>query len=219
MAAATSPDGPFVFGVDLDGVCADYHTGLREFVAAKRGIDPATMPVLDDYNDFSPWGIGSREEFAELHAEAVTTGLFERLDAIEGASRVLWRLSDEDVWVRIITHRLLQRPKGFHAVSVASTVTWLDGDHLDGPIVVDGVERPTLIPYRDICFIGDKPEVGAAAYVDDAPYNIESLRAAGGTAIVFDQPYNQQVPGLRAHNWDEVYELLCTLRAQTPAAA
>ena len=51
------------------------------------------------------------------------------------------------------------------------------------------------IPYRDLCFLGDKPEVEADAYVDDAPHNVEALRAAGNDVIVFDQPYNGHVDG------------------------
>ena len=34
-----------------------------------------------------------------------------------------------------------------------------------------------------------------------------SLRAAGNAVIVFDQPYNTQVPGLRARTWAEVEEI------------
>ena len=32
------------------------------------------------------------------------------------------------------------------------------------------------IPYRDLCFLGRKPEVEADAYVDDAPHNVAELR-------------------------------------------
>jgi len=66
------------------------------------------------------------------------------------------------VWIRLITHRLYTN--WGHAVAVADTVEWLDHHS---------------IPYRDLCFLGDKPQVDAHAYVDDAPHNIEALRSSG----------------------------------------
>lgn len=209
---------PFVFGVDLDGVCANYYAGFASYVADAKGVDASTLKPLTDYSDFSAWGIGSRDEFLQLHADAVEDGLFDRLPEIEGASRVLWKLSqDHDVWIRVITHRLSR--KGTHAVSVASTVRWLDGDHLPRPLFVDGQERHALIPYRDICFIGDKPDVGADIYVDDAPYNVEPLREGGREVIVFDQPYNQHLPGPRAASWDEVYDIVVERLHRLPVAS
>ena len=50
--------------------------------------------------------------------------------------------------------------------------------------------------------------MNADAFVDDAPHQIEDLRAAGHTAIVFDQPYNRHLPDPRATNWFEVEELV-----------
>ena len=67
-----------------------------------------------------------------------------RWPPIPGAAEALWRLSDAGVWIRIITHRLCVN--WGHAIAVADTVEWLDR---------------TGIPYRDICFLGRKPEVEA----------------------------------------------------------
>jgi 5'-nucleotidase len=69
------------------------------------------------------------------------------------------------------------------------------------------------IPYRDLCFLGAKPEVQADAYIDDAPHNIEQLRAAGNDVIAFDQPYNQHIEGPRAMNWLEVEAMVIELAA------
>ena len=110
------------------------------------------------------------------------------------AADALWRLSDAGVWVRVITHRLVTN--WGHATIVSDTVEWLD---------------LRKIPYRDLCFLGRKPEVQAHAYVEDAPHNIEALRAGGNTVIVFDQPYNRDLPGPRASNWAEVEELVAEL--------
>ncbi|MCB1011048.1 MAG: hypothetical protein R2714_15780 [Microthrixaceae bacterium] len=183
----------FIFGVDLDGVCADYNEAFRLAVARHRGIDPAELTTEVTW-DFAEWGL-DREGFLEHHARAVAEdGLFRHAPPIEGVSEALWRLSDAGVWIRIITHRLVSNWS--HAKVVADTVSWLDD---------------ARIPYRDICFLGQKPQVEADAYVEDAPHNIASLRESGNTVIVFEQPYNRDLPGPRATSWDEVELLVADL--------
>lgn len=185
----------FVFGVDLDGVCADYTAGFRRAVAADRGITPDELPMERSWG-FEEWGLDAAE-FARLHRAAVTEGrMFRTLPTIDDCAEVLWRLSDAGVWIRIITHRLYVN--WGHAQVVSDTVTWLD-EH--------------RIPYRDLCFLGNKPDVGADVYIDDAPHNVEALRRAGNAVIVFDQPYNVDLPGPRATGWDQVEELVLELAA------
>ena len=182
----TSTD-PIVLGVDLDGVCADYEGAFRASVARQRGLDPETLPPQTIMDAYSQWGL-SFEEFEEAHRRAVLEDhIFRHMEPIEGVSDALWELSDAGVWIRIITHRLIFN--WAHETSAADTAAWLDTNQ---------------IPYRDLCFIGDKPHVGADLYLDDSPANILSLRAAGKTAIVFEQPYNQHLPGPRARSWEDV---------------
>ncbi len=180
----------FVFGVDLDGVVADYDTGFREVIAGMRGVLPASLPERTFY-DFREWDL-STDEYERCHGLAVTERrMLAALPAIEGAAEALWRLSDAGVWIRVITHRLYVN--WGHAEAVADTVLWLDAEG---------------IPYRDICFLGNKPEVEADCYVDDAPHNIEALRAGGNDVIVFDQPYNRDAADPRVRNWQEVEHLV-----------
>jgi len=123
--------------------------------------------------------------------------MFRSMPVFENASEVLWRLSDAGVWIRIITHRLYVN--WGHAVAVTDTVEWLD---------------QARIPYRDICFLGEKPEVEADIYLEDAPHNIASLRNSGNSVIVFDAPYNQQVDGPRATNWLNCEQMILDLAAE-----
>jgi 5'-nucleotidase len=181
----------FILGVDLDGVCGDYTAAFRAVVAADRGADPDTLPDARSW-DFAEWGVDSAEEFDRLHRAAVLEHrMFRHMPAMPGVAESLWRLSDVGVWIRIITHRLCVN--WGHAVAVADTVAWLDD---------------TGIPYRDICFLGAKPEVDADCYVDDATHNVLALREAGNDVIVFDAPYNQGIDGPRARSWPEVEELV-----------
>lgn len=188
-----------MFGVDLDGVCADYTTAFRAVVAEELGVSFDDLPLERSW-DFREWGLDAHE-FERLHHHAVAERRFFRdLPAFEGCADALWRLSDAGVWIRIITHRLYVN--WGHAAAVSDTVSWLD---------------TFQIPYRDICFLGRKPQVEADVYIDDAPHNVEALRATGNPVIVFDQPYNRQLKGLRAKTWLEVEEIVLDLASQTSA--
>ncbi|MEX2503993.1 MAG: hypothetical protein WD378_04035 [Egicoccus sp.] len=177
----------FVLGVDLDGVCADYETAFRNSVMRQLGRGVDDLPPQTVMDAYSQWGM-TFEEFEQAHKNAVVEDrMFRHMEPLPGVSEALWELSKMGVWIRIITHRLLF--SGAHESSAADTAYWLD--HND-------------IPYRDLCFIGDKPNVGADLYVDDSPSNIVALREAGRSAIVFDQPYNRDLPGPRATSWQDV---------------
>jgi 5'-nucleotidase len=181
----------FTIGVDLDGVVADYETKLREIAAQILNVDISKFPLATHWSLYeSGWPLNDEAHFLEVHKEAVSSyGLFRRLSPLEGASEALWRMSDAGVRIRIITHRLVVNFA--HATVVSDTVNWLDDKR---------------IPYRDICFVRDKAEVGADLYIDDSPTNIRALRAAAGenAVMAFDQMYNRHIPGLRAHNWDDI---------------
>jgi 5'-nucleotidase len=178
-----------VLGVDLDGVCADYEGAFRQSVARQFGRDESDLPPQTVMDAYSQWGL-TFEEFERAHRRAVLEDrMFRHMEPMEGVSEALWELSDLGVWIRIITHRLIFN--WAHEVSAADTAAWLD------------LHR---IPYRDLCFIGDKPNVGADMYIDDSPRNIVDLRLAGKTAIVFDQAYNRDLPGPRVSAWSEVVQ-------------
>ena len=197
----------FILGVDLDGVCGDYTAAFRAVVAKERGIDPTQLGDARSW-DFVEWGINTPDDFNRLHRAAVLEHrMFRHMPVMAGAAEALWRLSDAGVWIRIITHRLCVN--WGHAIAVADTVAWLDDEG---------------IPYRDICFLGAKPEVEADCYIDDASHNVLALREAGNHVIVFDAPYNRDVDGPRAATWheaetivfDRVASLGLPLQAQLP---
>jgi len=184
----------FILGVDLDGVVADHTGRFREIMAEIRGVDPETM-TLERSWDFAEWGF-QPDEYSTYHRIAVMDhDMFRTMALVEGAADALWRLSDAGIWIRIITHRLYVN--WGHEKAVGDTAAWLD-EH--------------RIPYRDLCFLGAKPEVDADAYIDDAPHNIEQLRALGKTVITFDQSYNRHLTdGLRAASWPEAEAIVADL--------
>jgi 5'(3')-deoxyribonucleotidase len=195
---------PFVLGVDLDGTCADFYGGLRPIAAQWLGVPVETLPVEVGW-DFPEWGIGKAPGgYEALHRFAVTQrDLFRNLTPLPGAPMALRRLSDADIRIRVITHRLFI--KYFHQTAVRQTVEWLDSHD---------------IPYWDLCFMGDKGAVGADLYIEDAPIHVEKLRRDGQQVIVFTNSTNRHLPGPRADTWDEVYEMVMRARErQTSSGA
>lgn len=181
----------FTLGLDLDGVCGNYTDEFRRFFARFKNVDPATLPEPSSWSFAdSGWDV-SQEEYLRLHSLAVDQGMFRSMAPMPNVSQALWKLSDAGVHIRVVTHRLLRNKQ--HQQVAADTCTWLDCHS---------------IPYRDLCFTGAKSEIDADVFIDDAPHNVESLRRAGNTVIVYDHLYNRQVPGLRATNWVEAYELI-----------
>lgn len=190
----------FILGVDLDGVCGDHTAAFRSVVAAELDVPESSLGPQTTW-DFGDWGI-DEAEFLRLHRVGVLEHrMFRHMPVVPSCAEALWRLSDAGIWIRLITHRLYAN--WGHAVAVADTVAWLD---------------EAGIPYRDLCFLGNKPEVDADAYVDDAPHNIRELRARGNHVIVFDQPYNRDLDDPRATTWAEVEDQVLALVADTGAA-
>lgn len=54
----------------------------------------------------------------------------------------------------------------------------------------------------------EQDQVGADVYVDDAPHNIEQLRAHGHYAICFSNSTNSAVRMPKAKSWNEVNNLV-----------
>jgi 5'(3')-deoxyribonucleotidase len=181
----------FVFGVDLDGVCADFYGGLRPVAAEWLGVPLESLTDQVTYG-LPEWHLDSVGKYDELHRFAVTQReLFRHLRPIHGAAPSLRRLSTLDIRIRIITNRLYI--KFAHRLTVAQTIEWLEHHG---------------IPYWDLCFMNSKSAVGADLYIDDTPHHIESLRGEGHPTIVFTNSTNRHLAGPRANSWSEVESMV-----------
>jgi 5'(3')-deoxyribonucleotidase len=180
----------FVLGVDLDGVVADFYAGLRPIAAEWLGVSADALPLEISYG-LAEWGLAAGG-YDDLHRFAVTQrALFRKLEPMAGAPAALRRISQTDVRIRIITHRLYI--KYFHEETVSQTTAWLEHHG---------------IPYWDLCFMKDKAAVGADLYVEDSPENVESLRADGHETIVFSNSTNRHVAAPKAASWADVERLV-----------
>jgi hypothetical protein len=184
-------DRNFVFGVDLDGVVADFYSGLRPIAAEWLGVPLESLTPTPGYG-LEEWHLTSAGSYDDLHRFAVTQrNLFGQLRPMAGAAVTLRRLSQRAVRIRIITHRLYI--KYFHQEAVQQTVAWLDHHG---------------VPYWDLCFMKDKAAVGAHLYLEDSPTNIAALRADGHPTIVFSNSTNLHLAAPRAGSWAEVERLV-----------
>ena len=191
MTVQSESDLSIVLGVDLDGVCADFYSRMREIAAEwfETNIDRLTPQV--SYG-LSEWGIKNQDQYESLHRFAVTQrDLFRTLRMIPGARKYLRKLSDEGFRIRIITHRLFIQ--FFHAAAVQQTIEWLDKNG---------------IPYWDLCFMKDKDQIGADIYIEDSPENIVRLRSRGYLAICFGNSTNTTIGQPRATNWSGIYRII-----------
>jgi 5'(3')-deoxyribonucleotidase len=190
-------ESEFIFGVDLDGVVGDFYGAMREIAAGwlEKPLEDLTENVSYGLNE---WNIAEFGGYERLHRFAVTQrDLFRNMKPIKNASKILRKLSACRIRIRIITHRLFL--KYSHKATIKQTVDWLDSYD---------------IPYWDLCFMKDKGAVGAHVYIDDAPRNIEMLRANGCNCIVFSNSTNLSLRGPRADNWYEVENLVLRAREE-----
>ena len=190
-------ESSFILGVDLDGVVGDFYGAIRKIAAdwLDRPLENLTPEVSYGLEE---WDIDEFGGYDRLHRFAVTQkNIFRDMEPIKNAPAVLRKLSNLDIRIRIITHRLFL--KYSHRTTVTQTVEWLDNYD---------------IPYWDICFMKDKGAVGAHVYIDDAPENIFSLRKLGCKTIVFSNSTNKDIPGPRADNWFDVEHLVMEAREE-----
>lgn len=187
-------NGYRVLNLDLDGVCADYMGGLRDYLVRHDRMDPSIQPSNESYALYENegWPFSSPAEYIAVHKAAEAEHLYAVMRPLPGVSEAMKTLAAAHVYIRVVTHRLFV--SGQHRMVVADTAQWLDDND---------------IPYMSLCFTGLKDSVQATVHIDDSPANIESLRAVGQHVVIFDQPYNRHLPGPRIGVWnDETVPLL-----------
>jgi 5'(3')-deoxyribonucleotidase len=190
-------DSTFILGVDLDGVVGDFYGAVRK-IAAEWLDRPLESLTTDVSYGLDEWGINEFGGYDRLHRFAVTQrNIFRDMEPIKNAPAILRKLSNNDIRIRIITHRVFL--KYSHRTTITQTVDWLDNYD---------------IPYWDICFMKDKGSVGAHVYIDDASENIINLRKQGNQTIVFSNSTNRDLPGPRAEDWFEVERLVMEAREE-----
>ncbi len=191
MAGPGETRDRFVLGVDLDGVGGDFYGGLRLIAAEWFGVPLNTLTESPSYG-LPEWNIRTDQQYEDLHRFAVTQrNLFRDLRPVAGAPATLRRISEKNIRIRVITHRLYI--KYFHEEAVTQTTSWLEHHG---------------IPYWDLCFMKDKAAVGADLYIEDSPSNVKRLRDDAHPTIVFTNSTNRELESPRADSWEDVERLV-----------
>ena len=192
-----------ILGLDIDDTSGKYLKTLKQYIIeaeqdkAFAGMSAAEIdthfPEMTSYDSFE-WSVinGDREKFKAYHSEAVNKNLYANIEPFAGVSEKLWKLKKEhNFQIYVITNRFVIN--GQNAKVITDTGLWLDKHN---------------IPYDDIMFTRNKVNIMADIYIDDSKHNIMPLREAGRKTITFDRTYNRELPGPRAHNWEEAYTLI-----------
>lgn len=182
----------YTLGLDLDNCVADYTATLRnEMLTTRPELTPFDMPEPSSY-DFTVagWPFEGITDFLDYHNTFVAAGMFSRMSMIAGAAEGVRKLRENGVRVRIVTHRIFDHAG--KAAALVDTVKWLEEN---------GIE------YDSLCFDGNKGEIHCDSFIDDAPSNIEAIRANGTThCFAFDQLYNRELEGPRVYSWNDAVE-------------
>lgn len=169
---------PMILDVDLDGVCANYSAGLKQYLIDTHQLDPHAHVETNQYTFTKQdgWPFDNADDYLNAHTNAERHHLYRHLPMIEHANTGLKRLAKNGVHIRIVTHRLFV--SHMHRLVVSDTAHWLDAHD---------------IPYMSLCFTSLKDTLHATAHIDDAPHNIETLIKQREHVVVFDQPYNRDI--------------------------
>ena len=167
--------------VDQDNVLADFTRVIYTEMCARghRELAPppakqSTYPLEDHYPP---------ELLGELKAIYSAEGFFRSLPPIEGAVQAVKEMVSEGIDVRICTH-----PIQAYRNCVGEKYEWVER-HLGAAFTT------RMILTRD------KTIVTADGLIDDNP-DITGSRTPIWRHIVFDQPYNRAVAGLRLKGWN-----------------
>src|SRR5690606_20580760 len=95
-----SPVDGLILGVDLDGVCGDFYSRMREIAAEWFDRPLAELTPHPSYG-LGEWGVEGRPQYESLHRFAVLQrDLFRTMPLVPGARRYLRKLSYEGMRIR-----------------------------------------------------------------------------------------------------------------------
>lgn len=176
--------------VDCDDVLADTAPLLAALVQA-AGISNF-HPVWQHWEE--EWG---RDVSTKLYSLFYDAKFLNSIPPTVGAQQALQVLVNQGITVNIITSRA--------ASTDHITKGWLQqhfGSAISQVFHVHGIQKKDKFLFCQ--------EQNIAFHVEDNPVHIEELRTAGIPTLIFDRPWNKQVPEdhlvKRVYSWQDVVE-------------
>lgn len=174
--------------IDQDGVLADFERGF--YAAWQAGGHPHPALPLEQRRSFYVRDDYPAKLRAEVEAIYTAPGFYRDLPAITGAVDALTALLEQGHDVRICTSPLNQ-----YRNCVPEKFEWVER-HLGSQFV------------SRIIVTKDKTIVRGDVLVDDKP-NVTGSFLPSWQHVLFDQPYNRHVGGVRM-TWANWRDVLCT---------
>jgi 5'(3')-deoxyribonucleotidase len=165
-----------VIGLDCDGILSDLMPYWLQFYNLEYGdnLRAQDCTVWDTHSVVKP------ECGAKVYDYLKMPGFWRNLPLMPGAAEGVRSLAAMGHELVVVTDTPAQ--------GVADRLEWLQ-------------EHFPAIPRHNLVVTRRKDLVLVDLLVDDAPHHV---RRARGPAVLFDHPYNQDEPGPRVRNWDEL---------------
>ncbi len=188
-----------IINIDVDGVIYPWSTVFGDWVRKQTPTRKTPAPTSWDFH--KQWGMSAGEWMNSFRRGVEYDYIWVEGEPITGAVKNLWKLSDDEYHIRLVTNRLVH-PFG-HGRAIAATAAWLDKWN---------------VPYRSLAAISDeeKSDYNGACLVDDNLDNVlEWVGTTGNLGILFSTSANQRgfpvdhsLQLVRARGWNSVYKII-----------
>ena len=188
-----------IINIDLDGVVYPWSGVFAQWVQKQEPTRQCPEPTM--WNFHEEWGMSCGEWMNSFRRGVEYDCIWVEGRPIFGAVDNLWKLSDAEYHIRLLTNRLVH-PFG-HRRAIAATAAWLDEWN---------------VPYRSFAAISDedKSHYDAACLVDDNLENVmEFVGTTGHLGILFTTssnrngwPVDHSENLVRAESWQDVYDII-----------
>lgn len=183
-------------GLDLDGVCYDFGSALRDWLRA-RGWE-SSLPEPQTWYFYRAWGLTDQEFGEQVNAGVAAGWIFRNGEPLRWSLEGAKALKADGHTIHVVTDRFF----GPAGDAQAATVEWL---------------TRWGFPYDSVTFSKDKTVVRLDAMVDDRLENYDALEAAGVEAYLLDQQWNREI-GDDRRRVKTVYDFALALREREAAA-
>jgi uncharacterized HAD superfamily protein len=180
-------------GVDIDGVLLNTAKLLLKIFNSNH----STKYRLRDLTDYDIWNVldCSEDEIWDSFREISKRGYWQKAKLVDkNAIKTLKKLKKKGHTIKLITSSAPENLE-FKLKRLKKT-----GVVFDGYVITEIRDMGSKAAYaKDFDFI-----------IDDSPYQCKAINEAGGKAIIYDQPWNKNVPKeiIRAYNWRHVKKLI-----------
>lgn len=176
--------GHLTIVLDMDGVIADFHGTLIEKVGAPKRMDSWK---------WEDWYPGDEKRQIEAKAFTSSPDSYHFLQPLPGARKSIRKIAEAGNKIYIVTGR----PEGADWVTQDWVNKYLRGD----------IEKVFVVGHASK--VGTIKELSPHLVVDDNADTIHQLVEAGIGAVVFNQPWNQDVKDApRVYGWTHLRKVV-----------